>query len=138
MKKIIFIYALIILGFAHISYSTPVHDYGTEADRILIPNDNIFTFNEYTSVSFENIFPASQVEINDNNTFLFSNQWIPSWNNRPDWRNFSKLFDNNYYCPKSRPGSAPSPVPEPATILLFGSGLVGLAYIRRKGKNKDA
>ena len=31
-------------------------------------------------------------------------------------------------------GSAPSPVPEPATILLYGSGLIGLAGFGRKLK----
>ena len=40
--------------------------------------------------------------------------------------------------PDSGDGSTASPVPEPATILLLGSGLVGLAGVgRKKFFNKD-
>ena len=35
-----------------------------------------------------------------------------------------------------RGGTAVAPVPEPATLVLFGSGLIGLAAVMRKFKKK--
>lgn len=141
MKKIILICIIMVFGTINTSFSTPIHDYHTNTDEILILNDSIqptqFTFNEYAPVSLEDINSNSQKDMNDNPTLVF-NTWTPSWSyHRFDWNNFKNLFGGFFRCPRPSPGDNPSPVPEPATILLFGSGLIGLACIRRKNKNKS-
>jgi len=54
--------------------------------------------------------------------------------NVPNWGEFFLDIDTNNVVGSF--GSPTAPVPEPATMLLFGSGLVGLFAFRRKLKKK--
>lgn len=46
--------------------------------------------------------------------------------------------DNFTFQPAQGPGPGPEPVPEPTTLILLGTGLVGIRSALRKRRNKDA
>lgn len=52
-------------------------------------------------------------------------------------RGFADGASDGFVSFRSPDGSTPSPIPEPVTMLLFGTGLVGVAGMARKRKNKQ-
>ena len=55
-----------------------------------------------------------------------------AWEYQPDWWNPDWTWYKDHYCPA--PESEEAPVPEPATMLLFGAGMIAIAAVgRRRG-----
>lgn len=144
MKKtlLLIISVALVIGVANTSYSIPVkYDAGKTDALILVervpPLD--FTLRANTPVSFEALSSGPQLAgINDTAFANWTPNWFnrPSWFNRPDWSIFhydlSSYFTNNPKNKKNNSGGPTATVPEPGTILLLGSALIGLACISRK------
>lgn len=138
----------LMLGIASSSHTTPIYDSnannGKEIPGISSPSaSRNFTLDEKASVLFKNMRHASErnTERNmDNNNISESTpmRWSPARFNRLDWFNGSldgglHFFGSIAMHLGQDPVNNQGPVPEPGTILLLGSGLIGLAYLGQKG-----
>ena len=130
-KYILFGFAAVVLA-ASYTYATPVID-----QRIAINNQVVITdLVPIASISFDNL-PQINGSINvDAKTVQADNslqsKWTPSWLSRSPKRWWHSLYGLNEWNDQSQTPS----VPEPATMLLFGSVLAGVAMITRRRMKK--
>ena len=99
-----------------------------------ISNETILTYDDDSGDGLESLISTSlasgsyQVSISD---FDYTTSELLSGTNSVsgDWRYEISIFS---YCGTLTASQDASPVPEPATMLLFGTGVVGLAAVGRR------
>jgi len=111
-----------------------------------VPDDGLYRVNQnfaYTYVQNNNRIGNPNGIDNDSLTFVSSlgasqSGYTISYNLSPFKLDVSDGFFIAYtpWCDNDIIGGGTAPVPEPATMLLFGTGLAGLATIRRKKMKK--
>ena len=141
MKTIITICGAFVLGVASLSFATPVLELDTNIETATATTNQAplrFTrLNNAQQVPL-GIEVGSQGAAGKSNTLSFSPNWTPPW-----YAHAPRVNSQTRWWivrPPSRPpitvSSPPAPVPEPATMLLFGTGMVGIAMFGRKKLRK--
>lgn len=144
MKKIMLMCLGLMFGIASSSHTTPMYDSnvnnGKETPGISSASaSRNFTLDEKASVLVKNMRHASERNMENSNIYKSPMQWSSARFNRLDWFNGSldgglhDFFASIAMYPGQGPVNKQGPAPEPGTILLLGSGLIGLAYLGQKG-----
>ncbi len=132
MKKYILCGFAALLFVASTTYATPVIDQQFVDNNQVVISDLV----PIASISFDSMPRVNgSVKIDSNMAQVdnsLQSKWTPSWLSRSPQRWWHSLYGWNAWADQSQSHS----VPEPATMLLFGSVLAGFAMITRRRMKK--
>lgn len=152
MRKITFMLFSLFAGIANASVITVDYEvtsggsyWGTGSFSGVDSNsDGLLTFEELTIFSGSNNSEGASVilsTLDDVGDFNFlTNTWLNNalgWTNNADnawftWNNRNNSVNSSWASVVTTSSFVPSPVPVPATMLLFALGLIGLGITRKK------